>query len=225
MPLPPHELVVKGGCNCGSIRYTVAVPALSLRPIHPSSDPDSPHEPIRLPYVFTDHCNDCRRSTGAIIPAWITTHIDTVSVTTRASSTSGKDTSADSAKEDVAGGTQRPARDIFTYVGSSGAGRETTCVDTTLAVYESSEGVGRYFCGKCGTPIAWRSRSSPIILDLVLGTIDREHLEGEELMPERHMFWDKGIGWAKKWVQSSNKGEEGHMDENVNQRFRIGESS
>ena len=224
MPLPPHEFEFGGGCNCGSIRYNVTVPALTLRPTHPRSDPSSAHEPIRLPYVFTDHCNDCRRATGAILPAWITTHIDTVSVITRASKNGNEDASVHSSGEEIANGTPQSARDVFPHVRPSENRRKTANTETTLTKYESSQDVGRYFCCKCGTPIAWWSRSSPVILDLVLGTVDREFLEGKDMRPERHMFWEDGIGWVKWWVQCTNKGEEGHMSEDVNQRFIIGQT-
>ena len=30
-----------------------------------------------------------------------------------------------------------------------------------------------------------------------MGTIDREELETLALRPERHVWWDKGIGWIK----------------------------
>lgn len=39
-----------------------------------------------------------------------------------------------------------------------------------------------------------------------MGTIDREDLEREELRPERHVWWDMGIGWIKELF---GKGDEG----------------
>lgn len=38
----------------------------------------------------------------------------------------------------------------------------------------------------------------PEMLDILMGTIDREDLERAELRPERHVWWEKGIDWVKK---------------------------
>ena len=38
----------------------------------------------------------------------------------------------------------------------------------------------------------------PDMLDVVLGTIDREDLDGEALKPERHLWLDCGIDWVKR---------------------------
>lgn len=37
----------------------------------------------------------------------------------------------------------------------------------------------------------------PEMLDILLGTIDREDLERAELRPERHVWWEKGIDWVR----------------------------
>lgn len=36
------------------------------------------------------------------------------------------------------------------------------------------------------------------MLDVVLGTIDREYLEGHQLAPERPLWWDCGVEWIKR---------------------------
>lgn len=37
----------------------------------------------------------------------------------------------------------------------------------------------------------------PDMLDIVLGSVDREFLDGGELVPERQLWWDYGVGWIK----------------------------
>ena len=64
--LPDHTLVLHGGCNCRAILYKVQVPVRPERPLSPFADGQVP-----FPLVATDHCNDCRRATGSILPIWI----------------------------------------------------------------------------------------------------------------------------------------------------------
>ena len=97
MPLPDHPLTIHGGCNCGAIRYValqpsilriltlirarykVAVPSHTDRPLHPFSDAQSKGGEVRLPFIAIDHCNDCRRATGAVLPHWFCAPIEIVS--------------------------------------------------------------------------------------------------------------------------------------------------
>src|SRR5512142_470016 len=73
MPLSEASFTLNGGCNCGAVRYRIAVPPLADRPVHYSypaaaaSDPATP----RLPVSVTDHCNSCRSATASILPAWL----------------------------------------------------------------------------------------------------------------------------------------------------------
>ena len=36
------------------------------------------------------------------------------------------------------------------------------------------------------------------MLDVVLGTVDREFLEGDNLVPERQLWWDCGVDWIQR---------------------------
>lgn len=38
------------------------------------------------------------------------------------------------------------------------------------------------------------------MLDLLLGTFDREVLDRDWLEPERHVHWDRGGGWIRKFA-------------------------
>lgn len=72
---------------------------------------------------------------------------------------------------------------------------------TLLTFYESSEGRRRSFCGRCGTNLAYAMFPTPEgwpeMLDVVLGTVDREYLDGHHLEPERQLWWDCGIDWIR----------------------------
>ena len=46
----------------------------------------------------------------------------------------------------------------------------------------------------------------PQMLDFLMGTIDREYLEREELRVERHVWWDKGVGWVKEMFEEGDAG-------------------
>ena len=36
------------------------------------------------------------------------------------------------------------------------------------------------------------------MLDIVLGTVDRQELDADTLAPERQLWWDCGIDWIKR---------------------------
>ena len=46
----------------------------------------------------------------------------------------------------------------------------------------------------------------PDMLDILMGTIDREDLENPDLRPERHVWWEKGIEWVKTLFSDGDGG-------------------
>ena len=59
-------------------------------------------------------------------------------------------------------------------------------------IYASSPGVGRAFCGKCGTPLTWEGDGGEelgLIVELHLSTFD----EPEALEPTGHAFYSERI--------------------------------
>lgn len=62
-------------------------------------------------------------------------------------------------------------------------------------IYESSPGVGRAFCGNCGTPLTWEGDSGieelGDIIELHLSTFD----DPELLVPTGHAFYPERISW------------------------------
>ena len=55
------------------------------------------------------------------------------------------------------------------------------------------------------------------MLDVVLGTIDREDLDSEAMAPERHLWWDFGMGWAKRLTKQGMGSLPRHKNYRVNE--------
>lgn len=61
------------------------------------------------------------------------------------------------------------------------------------ARYESSAGVTRSFCPRCGTPLAYQSASSPETLDLTLGSLD----DATAVAPLDHIWMEDALPWDR----------------------------
>ena len=219
MPLPDHAITLNGGCNCRSIRYRIHVPARLERPLHPFmlafiKDPstgekwkleDAEADPnfIRVPTIVTCHCNDCRRSTGSVLPCAITVPVQImeVSVEPDAGFVDGlrpeDSNTRDETEEDVNCRTWQPCLDAFSI-------KPKTPKDDQgpLTFYDSSIGRRRYFCRICGTPLGYISydkvpKDWPMMLQVWLGNMDRASLDSEGFRPEHQVQFDKGV----KWIQ------------------------
>ena len=76
-------------------------------------------------------------------------------------------------------------------------------------IYESSPGVGRAFCSKCGTPLTWEGDGGEdlgMIVELHLSTFD----DPETLVPTGHAFYAERICWFE--VADSLPRYEGFVD-------------
>lgn len=61
-------------------------------------------------------------------------------------------------------------------------------------IYDSSPGVGRAFCGRCGTPLSWEGFSTVFNADIIefhISTLDIP----DDFVPDRHWFHDERIAW------------------------------
>jgi hypothetical protein len=61
-------------------------------------------------------------------------------------------------------------------------------------IYTSSPGVGRAFCGNCGTPLTWEGDGGEgygLIVEIHLSTFDNP----EQLVPTGHAFYPERISW------------------------------
>jgi hypothetical protein len=202
MPLPETALTVNGGCNCRAIRYRIDIPALKDRPtqVYPSSNEKT--EPVHLPMIVTDHCNDCRRATGTVLPIWLLVPTAMVTASFVLRSTASLDQVASKRKDN-----DPPEVRGLWLPGSEAFVRGKANADSFLTFFESTEGRNRLFCGRCGTPIAYvffprmfhpGMEGWVDTLDILSGTVDREDLAKEALAPERQLWWDLGIPWVQR---------------------------
>jgi len=60
-------------------------------------------------------------------------------------------------------------------------------------IYESSPGVGRGFCGDCGTPISWEGDGGELgpLVELHINTFD----DPNQFPPEQHIHHDERLSW------------------------------
>ncbi|KAL8662035.1 MAG: hypothetical protein Q9202_005089 [Teloschistes flavicans] len=194
MPLPDHELKLHGGCNCGAIRYRIEIPEISKRPTHPF-----PAEtPIHLPLIATDHCNDCRKATGSVIPTWICVPASMLFVRFEPApshTTTGKGAQS-------SGNFFHPSMTALRQDSPESKG-------STLRCYISSPQRTRTFCGNCGTNLTYSIfpmlEGYPDMFDVLLGTVDRESLQTEDLRPERHLWWSCGIDWVQELTSGGQR--------------------
>ncbi len=71
---------------------------------------------------------------------------------------------------------------------------QVTFSGETRKIYQSSPGVGRAFCGTCGTPLTWEGHSSGRggpIFEIHISTFDDPNL----LVPTAHAFDPERIPW------------------------------
>ena len=59
------------------------------------------------------------------------------------------------------------------------------------AVYRSSPGVERLFCGRCGAPVAYRSAAEPGETHFYAAALD----DPEAVTPDRHVFNGEKLSW------------------------------
>ena len=57
--------------------------------------------------------------------------------------------------------------------------------------YRSSPGARRFFCGRCGTPLAFQADATPDLLDLTVASLDQPNL----MPPHYHIWTQSRIAW------------------------------
>ncbi|KAF2998010.1 hypothetical protein E8E13_007413 [Curvularia kusanoi] len=214
MPLPDEALRIEGGCNCNAVRYRVDIPTKDERPLHPLAPAESP---VSMPFLALDHCNDCRRATASILPAWLCAPLDMCSVSLVATSSASLAPNAAVRKEQAKEQSSQwiPAADAFIPTAAA-----TATEDCFLTSYESSHQRWRWFCVRCGTNVAYTAAMPagfPSMLDITLGSVDRHYLDSEALIPERHLWWDYGIDWIHRLAT------EGYGKLPIHPNYRIAE--
>jgi len=61
--------------------------------------------------------------------------------------------------------------------------------------YRSSPGVLRSFCGRCGTPLAYRREGRGDEVDLTIASLDRP----DDVMPVDHIWMVDALSWDRPW--------------------------
>ncbi|KAF2485568.1 hypothetical protein BDY17DRAFT_107251 [Neohortaea acidophila] len=163
-----------------------------------------------MPFVCTDHCNDCRRATGALLPFWLLCPTDMISISLVQKSSELEDGRLDTSR--VPRGPWISALDVFLAKGP--------VEDTYLSFFASSPDRRRSFCQRCGTMFAFCAFPTPDfikfpMLDLLLGTIDRYILEERFLSPERQLHWQTGIDWIREFSKDGLEGVPVYLTSNV----------
>lgn len=101
---------------------------------------------------------------------------------------------------------------MATFVGV--AADAFTVTHGVLACFESSPGVRRSFCGRCGTPLAYESDRFPGEVHLFLGTLD----EPNQFRPEFHVHCAERIPWFE--VRDSLPRHPGSTEETDHSRMK-----
>lgn len=202
--LPKEAFNLTGGCYCKAIRYTVAVPEASARPLHKSSDSEVIGGPENannfLPRTEIDHCSMCRRIQGSVVLVWIMTPRSWVKFSLLPKPPS-EHTSSDSEAERL----QPPVMDVLN-------GIPEIVNKTFVSKFSSSEDVDRIFCSRCGTNLTFRhnkpEKETPELeqsVDLTFGSLDPEFSEWDSLRPTESAYDEFGIGWVRRLFKGGEK--------------------
>ena len=210
--LPNEPVTFTGGCHCRAIRYKISVPALENRPQIPGI-PDTIIQdttedgknvkrkvPTACPFVLVDHCGICRHVAGTPLQFWFVTLTRWVGWTLEPRYAEGKNSSGERIV--------KPAFNLSsTDVCGPDAVTKNIVASTYLSQYSSSPEVTRTFCSRCGTNLSYKSSNFEIdgepVMDIAVGSFDDESLS--RVQPERHMWWNSGIGWVKDLLRSDGK--------------------
>ncbi|KAJ8613212.1 hypothetical protein MRB53_037078 [Persea americana] len=219
MPLPLHPLLLTGSCRCTASRYRVTIPAAADRPRNPVDGPDGP---IPLPVVLTDHCNDCRRVTGAIVNYWLSApqvmvemcfspgeyDSGAVSGLPAAVGDGGAKAAVEQGMECKTQTEKEGEKEIW-HPFPSVVDPSSTIPGCSLSFSHRDHPdhpltITRAWCSKCGTPLTYSMRErpgakpwpEPKMVEIVLGTLDREWLEEEWIMPDMQYWWGVRVPWV-----------------------------
>ena len=69
---------------------------------------------------------------------------------------------------------------------------EVEIVEGALAIYESSPGVERGFCARCGTALSYRRASRPGLFDVTTASLD----DPEAFPPDKEIWVSERLSWV-----------------------------
>lgn len=82
---------------------------------------------------------------------------------------------------------------FVTWIGMLAKDVEIHDADRCLRWYDSSPGAQRGFCGRCGSPLFFRSSRWPGELHIARAQVHAPL----ELEPQGHVFWSRHVDWAR----------------------------
>ncbi len=217
--LLPTELTLHGGCLCSAIRYTISIPSATARPLVPAGALPTPTAgrrcadparsvPTTLPLIDIDHCNDCRRACGGLVQCWLICPQEWVQFRLQPRRADGDD---DATPSGIGGFGNDDAAAVTRSCGEVADPTPALRSSSYLASFASSAEVRRVFCGRCGTGVTYTfvGERGPAwtlgpIVDIAMGTLDRESLEADGVRPDRHGWWDSGVTWIRQLLTSGD---------------------
>ena len=189
----------------------------------------------RIPCVLLDHCNDCRRATGQILPIWMIAETNRIEISLL--NKDGPGSNASIGGEGAVSDDHREWKTLASAIDPIEADTNiSSSLNTTLGRYVSSPDRNRWFCTKCGTQLAytvpydkyfdfWKEMSAPRMIDICLGTLDREVLEKEWMRPDDALWCHFAIPWVADLAKSGARrvvdGGEGHEDDRVDEKQEV----
>ncbi|KAF4547442.1 Hypothetical protein D9617_42g090290 [Elsinoe fawcettii] len=194
--LPSSPIELEGGCMCRAVRYQITIPALEERPIsrkaityHHKKPVDGP---TRLPFITIDHCEECRLSCGSLVQSWMIIPQPWIKFQLAQS-----DGSSSELRDYRCSDVVIPSAEVLK--------------NTFIREYMFSEDSHRTFCGRCGSTLAYaydENEKSPYgsIMNITVGTLDRDSLGSEGFRVDRQGWWDDGIPWIKNLLRNGDDG-------------------
>ncbi|KAH8602500.1 Mss4-like protein [Bisporella sp. PMI_857] len=187
--LPKAAVDLSGGCFCGAIKYVISIPPLASRPVIPTAKRkgfgQQNASTERLPLISLDHCDTCRRVSGAVIQCWFICPISWAKFSISFGSSDERKVAA---------------ADVLTGEGSALEG-------THLKHFSSSKDVHRTFCGRCGTTLTYWCGEEDNVVDgwgpffnIAVGSFAKADLELMAPMREGHA--EDAVGWVIGLIRS-----------------------
>jgi hypothetical protein len=197
--LPKEALTLTGGCCCKAIRYSIKVPAWDERPPIPGAldTPISTTQAVqtRMPLIDIDHCNHCREVSGAIVQVWFIAPISWVEWDV-------------TPKDQPAEGAPSVPFHLSTVEAVGPISENDQASSTYITRFNRTDQATRAFCSRCGTTLTYlnhkRLNTPTAFVDVTLASLDRDWLEIAK--PERHGWWDYGVGWIQRLLRKGDGG-------------------
>ena len=193
--LSTEKFILKGGCYCSAVRYEITIPPYQNRPVT-FTDAQNKGIEERFPSINFDHCNDCRKAPGTLVPSWIICPQSWVKWSIPVSKAQFPIPTGCSEGADIKGG------ELLEITSDKFAQRPST-LDGFVTAYNSSPDTWRTFCTRCGTHLSYvcltdSGEDRVPQIDVNLGSLDRESLERPGVKPNAHIYCDYGIDWVQK---------------------------